>query len=57
MSIGVRVSDKLYELAKEEGSKNMRSASKQIEYWANLGAEVEGRLEKEKREIAPTSPA
>lgn len=41
MSVGVRISDELYKLAQKEGSKNSRSASKQIEYWAKLAVFVE----------------
>jgi len=57
VGVGVRVSEELYRLCKEAGKKEKRSASMQLQYWAEKGREVEEKLEKEKRDIAPTSPA
>ena len=51
MSVGVRVSEEIYALCKEAGKKEKRSASMQLQYWAEKGRE------KEKREVAPASPS
>ncbi len=41
MSIPIRVSDELMEDAKQQIKMSLRSVTKQIEFWANIGKEAE----------------
>jgi hypothetical protein len=41
MSIPIRVSDELMENAKQQIKMSLRSVTKQIEFWANIGKEAE----------------
>lgn len=41
MSIPIRVSDELMEDAKQQVKMSLRSVTKQIEFWANIGKEAE----------------
>lgn len=41
MSIPIRVSDELMEDAKHQVKMSLRSVTKQIEFWANIGKEAE----------------